>query len=280
MAESMQGLKRTHRCGELSAVNVGETVTIMGWVQKNRNKGGLVFTDVRDRSGIIQVVCEEGTTEPALIEKAASLRSEYVVAIVGKVARRSGAINDKIATGEIEVIPSELRILSEAMTPPFPIEENSKTKEEIRLKYRYLDLRRPDLQRNIMMKSKVSMLLRNFMEKEGFLEIEGEINASIEAKRTVIATGGSVVYEENAMQHLKEISTVVYIYLPYEELKTRLGSLEQRGVALKSGETLKDLYDSRSGLYKKYADITVDASHMGIQAVAEEILRKTRETAF
>ena len=172
MAESMQGLKRTHRCGELSAVNVGETVTIMGWVQKNRNKGGLVFTDVRDRSGIIQVVCEEGTTEPALIEKAASLRSEYVVAIVGKVARRSGAVNDKIATGEIEVIPSELRILSEAMTPPFPIEENSKTKEEIRLKYRYLDLRRPDMQRNLLLRSKVAILTRQFLAEEGFLEIE------------------------------------------------------------------------------------------------------------
>jgi len=170
MAESMQGLKRTHRCGELSAVNVGETVTIMGWVQKNRNKGGLVFTDVRDRSGIIQVVCEEGTTEPALIEKAASLRSEYVVAIVGKVARRSGAVNDKIATGEIEVIP--LRILSEAMTPPFPIEENSKTKEEIRLKYRYLDLRRPDLQRNLKMKSQVMTLTRQYFAEEGFLEVE------------------------------------------------------------------------------------------------------------
>ena len=169
MAESMQGLKRTHRCGELSAVNVGETVTIMGWVQKNRNKGGLVF---RDRSGIIQVVCEEGTTEPALIEKAASLRSEYVVAIVGKVARRSGAVNDKIATGEIEVIPSELRILSEAMTPPFPIEENSKTKEEIRLKYRYLDLRRPDLQRNLKMKSQVMTLTRQYFAEEGFLEVE------------------------------------------------------------------------------------------------------------
>ena len=168
----MQGLKRTHRCGELSAVNVGETVTIMGWVQKNRNKGGLVFTDVRDRSGIIQVVCEEGTTEPALIEKAASLRSEYVVAIVGKVARRSGAVNDKIATGEIEVIPSELRILSEAMTPPFPIEENSKTKEEIRLKYRYLDLRRPDLQRNLKMKSQVMTLTRQYFAEEGFLEVE------------------------------------------------------------------------------------------------------------
>ena len=172
MAESMQGMKRTHRCGELSAVNVGETVTIMGWVQKNRNKGGLVFTDVRDRSGIIQVVCEEGTTEPALIEKAASLRSEYVVAIVGKVARRSGAVNDKIATGEIEVIPSELRILSEAMTPPFPIEENSKTKEEIRLKYRYLDLRRPDLQRNLKMKSQVMTLTRQYFAEEGFLEVE------------------------------------------------------------------------------------------------------------
>mgnify|MGYP000778085795 CR=1 FL=1 len=131
MAESMQGLKRTHRCGELSAANVGETVTIMGWVQKNRNKGGLVFTDVRDRSGIIQVVCEEGTTDAAIIEKAASLRAEYVVAVVGKVEKRSGAVNDHLATGEIEVIPEELRILSESETPPFHIEENSKTKEEV-----------------------------------------------------------------------------------------------------------------------------------------------------
>ena len=120
----------------------------------------------------MQVVSEEGTTEPALIEKAASLRSEYVVAIVGKVARRSGAVNDKIATGEIEVIPSELRILSEALTPPFPIEENSKTKEEIRLKYRYLDLRRPDLQKNLKMKSQVMTLTRQYFAEEGFLEVE------------------------------------------------------------------------------------------------------------
>ena len=172
MAESMQGLKRTHRCGELSAANVGEKVTIMGWVQKNRNKGGLVFTDVRDRSGIIQVVCEEGKTDPALLEKAASLRSEYTVAVVGEVARRSGAVNDKIATGEIEVIPQELRVLSEALTPPFPIEENSKTKEDVRLKYRYLDLRRPDLQRNLMLKSRVMTLTRQIFSEEGFIEIE------------------------------------------------------------------------------------------------------------
>ena len=172
MAESMKGLKRTHRCAELSAANVGEKVTIMGWVQKNRNKGGLVFVDVRDRSGIIQVVFEEGKCEAALIEKAAKLRAEYVVAIVGTVAKRSGAVNDKIATGEIEVIPEELRVLSESETPPFHIEENSKTKEEVRLKYRYLDLRRPDLQRNLMMRSKVATLTRAFLAKEGFLEIE------------------------------------------------------------------------------------------------------------
>ena len=172
MAESMQGLKRTHRCGELSAANVGETVTIMGWVQKNRNKGGLVFVDVRDRSGLIQVVFEEGSTDKALLEKAAKLRSEFVVAIVGTVEKRSGAVNENLATGAIEIKPEELRILSESETPPFPIEENSKTKEEVRLKYRFLDLRRPDIQRNLMMRSRVATLARQFMAKEGFLEIE------------------------------------------------------------------------------------------------------------
>ena len=175
MAESMQGLKRTHRCAELSAANAGEIVTIMGWVQKNRNKGGLVFIDVRDRSGIIQVVCEEGKTDAALIEKAAKLRSEYVVAVVGKVEKRSGAVNKNLATGEIEIIPEELRVLSESETPPFQIEENSKTKEEIRLKYRYLDLRRPDMQRNLMMRSKVATLTRQFLAEEGFMEIETPI---------------------------------------------------------------------------------------------------------
>ena len=172
MAESMQGLKRTHRCGELSAANMGETVTVMGWVQKNRNKGGLVFVDVRDRSGMIQVVFEEGKQEEELLVKAAKLRSEYVVAVVGKVEMRSGAVNNNIATGEIEIIPTALRVLSESETPPFQIEENSKTKEELRLKYRYLDLRRPDMQRNLMMRSKVATLVRKFLTDEGFLEIE------------------------------------------------------------------------------------------------------------
>lgn len=172
MAESMKGLKRTHRCGELSASQAGQTVTIMGWVQKNRNKGGLVFVDVRDRSGVIQVVFEEGKADAALLEKAAKLRAEYVVAITGRVEMRSGAANENLATGEIEIIPESLRILSESETPPFPIEENSKTKEEVRLKYRYLDLRRPDLQRNLRMKSHVMTLTRQFFAGEGFLEVE------------------------------------------------------------------------------------------------------------
>ena len=172
MAESMKGLKRTHRCGVLSASQAGQTVTIMGWVQKNRNKGGLVFVDVRDRSGVIQVVFEEGKADAALLEKAAKLRAEYVVAITGRVEMRSGAVNENLATGEIEIIPESLRILSESETPPFPIEENSKTKEEVRLKYRYLDLRRPDLQRNLRMKSHVMTLTRQFFAGEGFLEVE------------------------------------------------------------------------------------------------------------
>lgn len=175
MAESMKGLKRTHRCGELTKENIGEKVTVMGWVQKNRNKGGLVFVDVRDRSGIIQVVFEEGKSEASLPPKAARLRSEYVVAVTGAVEKRSGAVNENLSTGEIEIIPEELRILSESETPPFPVEENSKTKEEVRLKYRYLDLRRPDMQRNLMMRSRVATLIRQFLAEEGFLEIETPI---------------------------------------------------------------------------------------------------------
>ena len=172
MAESMMGLKRTHRCAELSEANIGEKVTIMGWVQKNRNKGGLVFVDVRDRSGLVQVVFEEESTDKEMLEKAAKLRSEFVVAVVGTVEARSGAVNNNIATGAIEIKPEELRILSESETPPFPIEENSKTKEELRLKYRFLDLRRPDIQRNLMMRSQVATLTRQFLAEEGFLEIE------------------------------------------------------------------------------------------------------------
>lgn len=151
---------------------IGNTVTVMGWVQKSRNKGGIIFVDLRDRSGILQVIFEEANCGAESFAKAEKLRSEFVVAITGEVAKRGGAVNENLATGDIEVIAKDIRILAEADTPPFPIEENSKTKEDLRLKYRYLDLRRPDLQKNIMMRSKVTTLVRSFMAEEGFIEIE------------------------------------------------------------------------------------------------------------
>ena len=172
MAESMQGLHRSHRCTEVSNQNIGETVTVMGWVQKRRNLGSLIFIDLRDRSGILQLVFNEESVGKEGYEKAESLRSEYVIAVTGKVEKRSAAVNESLKTGDIEVIATDIRILSEAETPPFQIEENSQTKDEVRLKYRYLDLRRPDIQKNLMLRSKVAYLMRDFMAKEGFLEIE------------------------------------------------------------------------------------------------------------
>ena len=172
MAESMRGLHRSHRCTEVSNANVGETVTVMGWVQKRRNLGSLIFIDLRDRSGILQLVFNEETVGAEGYKKAESLRSEFVIAVTGTVEKRSAAVNENLKTGDIEVIATDIRILSESETPPFQIEENSQTKDEVRLKYRYLDLRRPDIQRNLMLRSKVAYLMRDFMMKEGFLEIE------------------------------------------------------------------------------------------------------------
>ena len=172
MAESMKGLKRTHRCTEVSAANIGEVVTVMGWVQRRRNLGSLIFVDLRDRSGIIQLVFDTAEVGEEGFAKAGTLRSEFVIAAVGKVVKRSGAVNENLATGDIEIVVNELRILSEALTPPFPIEDDLATRDELRLKYRYLDLRRPKLQRNLMMRSKVAAATRNFLAEEGFLELE------------------------------------------------------------------------------------------------------------
>lgn len=175
MAESMQGLKRTHRCTEVSIANEGQKVTVMGWVQKQRNKGGIVFVDLRDRSGILQIIFEESDCGAENFAKAEKLRSEYVIAVVGTVTRRSGATNENLKTGDIEVRAESIRILAEAQTPPFPIEADSKTKEDIRLKYRYLDLRRPDIQAKLLLRSKIATEMRAFMAKEGFVEIETPI---------------------------------------------------------------------------------------------------------
>ncbi|MDD6101627.1 MAG: aspartate--tRNA ligase [Clostridiales bacterium] len=175
MAESMKGLHRSFRCAEINKSNVGQTLTMMGWVAKARNKGGIIFADLRDRSGILQIIFEEKDCGAESFAKAERLRSEYVIAVTGVVEERSGAVNPNLATGEIELRAESIRILSESDALPFPIEENSKTREELRLKYRYLDLRRPDLQRILMLRSRITSSIRNFLYEEGFLEIETPI---------------------------------------------------------------------------------------------------------
>ena len=172
MAESMKGLKRSHRCTEVSNENIGETVTLMGWVQKRRNLGSLIFVDLRDRSGLIQLYFDEETIGEEGFKKAASLRAEFVIAVTGTVEKRSGAVNENLETGDIEVKVDSIRILSESETPPFPIDADITVKDELRLKYRFLDLRRPNIQKNLMMRSKVATLTRQFLANEGFLEIE------------------------------------------------------------------------------------------------------------
>ncbi|SEF92341.1 aspartyl-tRNA synthetase [Caloramator fervidus] len=170
MAESLKGLKRTHMCGELRECHVGQQVILMGWVQKRRDLGGLVFVDLRDRTGIVQIVFGDEINKEAF-EKAQLLRSEYVIAVVGEVVLRESP-NPNIPTGYIEVKGKELRIFSESETPPIYIKENLDASEAVRLKYRYLDLRRPDLQRNIMIRHKAAKVVRDFMDENGFLEIE------------------------------------------------------------------------------------------------------------
>ncbi len=175
MAESMKGLKRSHRCAEVVNAPVGSTVTVMGWAQKRRNLGSLIFVDLRDRSGLLQIVFDENDIGAEGFEKAGKIRSEFVIAVEGRLEKRGGAVNENLATGELEVRALSLRILSESETPPFPIEEHIQTKDELRLKYRFLDLRRPNLQRNLMLRSKVATEVRAFLAEEGFLEIETPI---------------------------------------------------------------------------------------------------------
>ncbi len=175
MAETMKGMHRTHRCTEVTEAQIGTTVTVMGWVQKRRNLGSLIFVDLRDRSGLLQIVFDTKDIGEAGFEKAGTLRSEFVVGITGTVTEREGAVNENLKTGHLEVRAKELRILSESLTPPFPIEEDSQTKDELRLKYRYLDLRRPDLQRNLMLRSRVATKVRAYLTEQGFLEIETPI---------------------------------------------------------------------------------------------------------
>ncbi|ADG82772.1 aspartate--tRNA ligase [Thermincola potens] len=172
MTASLKGLKRTHHCGELRKTNIGEEVVLMGWVQRRRDHGGLIFVDLRDRSGLVQVVFSPDVDKEAFA-KAEIIRSEYVLAVRGQVvARPEGTVNENLPTGEIDVNCLEVRILNKAKTPPFYIEEDIDVDENLRLKYRYLDLRRPDMQRNMILRHKTTMAIREFLDKAGFLEIE------------------------------------------------------------------------------------------------------------
>jgi len=172
MSESIYGLKRTHMCTELGVKNIGETVTVMGWVHKRRDLGGLIFISLRDRTGLLQIVFNSEKNNE-LFEKAGTVKSEYVIAVVGVVAARAPeAVNPKLKTGEIEIVASELRILSKAETTPIYIEEDLDANEAVRLKYRYLDLRRPDMQRNLILRHKVAKVTRDYFDANGFLEVE------------------------------------------------------------------------------------------------------------
>jgi len=170
--ESIKGLKRTKYCGQFTAKDIGSEAVVFGWAQRRRDLGSLIFIDLRDRTGILQLTFDS-TSSPGLIEKAYSVRGEYVIAARGIVrAREPGTVNRRLPTGEVELLVSELRILSAAKTPPFEIVDNTATNEELRLKYRYLDLRRPKMQRNLMLRHKAAKLARDYFDGQGFLEIE------------------------------------------------------------------------------------------------------------
>ena len=170
MAEFMTGLKRTHYCGTLRAENIGEEVVVCGWVQRQRDLGQLIFIDLRDRTGIVQLAFDDNT-DRGIFDKAFAARSEFVLCAKGTVRERSAKSN-KIPTGDIEIEVSDLRVLSKAQTPPFEIVDNSKTAEDVRLKYRYLDLRRTPLQQNIITRSKIAKIARDYFYDNGFIEIE------------------------------------------------------------------------------------------------------------
>ncbi len=171
--ETLEGMKRTHHCGELRESEVGQEVTVCGWVSRRRDHGGLIFVDLRDRSGYVQVVYDEAKMGEGTFHKAESLRSEFVIAVRGNVrARSEDTVNPKMETGTIEIVCSELRILNKAKTPPFYIQDDLDVDEMLRLKYRYLDLRRPEMQKNIMLRHRVAKIMRDYFDRLGFLEIE------------------------------------------------------------------------------------------------------------
>ena len=187
MGEYMTGLKRSHMCAEVNETMIGENVTVMGWVQRRRDLGQLLFIALRDRTGIVQIVVDGNTAEKALFEKAEMVRSEFVLAVKGKVSARTAEnINENMKTGKIEIIAEEFRILSESDALPFQIEDSVTVKDDLRLKHRYLDLRRPSQLKNIMLRHKVVQVIHSFLDAEGFLEIETPILGKVHQKEQEI----------------------------------------------------------------------------------------------
>ena len=170
MADTMQGLKRTHYCGEVTEAAIGSEVVVSGWVQRARNLGNLIFIDLRDRSGVVQLAFGD-KTDRAIFEKAAGVRGEYVLMAKG-VLRRRESVNKEIKTGEVEIEVTDLRVLAKSETPPFEIVDNTNVKEELRLKYRYLDLRRSPMQQALMARHRIVKIARDYFDKNGFVEIE------------------------------------------------------------------------------------------------------------
>ena len=171
--ETLEGMPRTHHCGQISKDDVGKEVVVCGWVSRRRDHGGLIFVDLRDRSGMVQTVYAEDKMGEEAFHKAESLRSEFVIAVRGKVSLRSDdTVNPHMSTGEVEIYCEELRILNTSKTPPFYIQDNIDVDETLRLKYRYLDLRRPEMQKNLILRHRVTKIMRDYFDKHGFLEIE------------------------------------------------------------------------------------------------------------
>ncbi len=164
-------MRRTNYCGEISAEQIGQKVTVCGWVQRQRDLGGLIFIDLRDRTGLVQLQFDESVNKEAF-DAAFTVRSEYVLEVTGTVAKRGGAVNENLKTGALEILADTVKVLNKAKTPPFEIVENSNVNEELRLKYRYLDLRRPDLQGNILMRHRITKITRDYFDENGFIEIE------------------------------------------------------------------------------------------------------------
>ena len=262
---------RDTTCGELRLADAGKRVKLAGWVQRARKMGGMTFVDIRDRYGLTQAVFSN-EKDAELAETASHLGREYVIQVEGEVAERSSK-NPNLPTGEVEVIATGLRILNKSEVPPFTIEDNTDGGDDLRMKYRYLDLRRPAVRSNLELRHRMAFEIRRYLDSQGFLEVENQVLKSMDCHGTIIATGGSAVYSDEGMAHLASLGTVVYLRLGYDALCERLSDFSERGVVMRNGMgmSLRDLFDERKPLYEQYAEVTVDVGGLTITEAALKV---------